>query len=135
MVVSETVLAAISGTLNVGTLGSDHGRLLLSRDLFATERSYLTLEPLFPHRNSRRKAAPGLASVGRRRAESLFFLRPSVRPLPAFPRMIFAMRVFQSRSSHVRINLSGRDIGMAEHRLHGTEIGAAFEKVGGEGMA
>jgi len=45
------------------------------------------------------------------------------------------MNFLKPRSSYVSINLCGRDIGMAEHRLHGTEIGAAFEKVGGEGMA
>jgi len=55
--------------------------------------------------------------------------------LPAFPRMKLAMNFLESRSSYVSINLRGRDIGMAEHRLHGTEIGAAFEKVGGERMA
>ena len=49
--------------------------------------------------------------------------------------MKLAMNFLKPRSSYVSINLCGRDIGMAEHRLHGTEIGAAFEKVGGEGMA
>ena len=55
--------------------------------------------------------------------------------LPGFPRMKLAMNFLEPRASYVGINLRGRDIGMAEHRLHGTEIGAAFEKVGGEGMA
>ena len=53
----------------------------------------------------------------------------------ALPRMKSAVRLFQPRSSYVSINLRRRNIGMAEHRLHGTEIGAAFEKVGRERMA
>ena len=39
---------------------SDQAKLLLFQDLFARERDYLTLEPHFPYRNGRHKAAPAL---------------------------------------------------------------------------
>ena len=33
------------------------------------------------------------------------------------------------------VDLRRRNIGVAEHRLQGAQIGAAFEQMGGEGMA
>ena len=36
---------------------------------------------------------------------------------------------------HVGIALGGRDIDMSEHFLHGAQVGAAFEEMGGEGVA
>ena len=35
----------------------------------------------------------------------------------------------------VRVDLRGRNIGMAEHRLHRAQIGAALDQVGGKGVA
>ena len=42
------------------TLGSDQAKPLLFQGLSATERCYLALEPHFPYRNDRHKAAPAL---------------------------------------------------------------------------
>ena len=42
------------------TLGSDQAKPLLFQGLFARERCYLALEPHFPYRNGRHKAAPAL---------------------------------------------------------------------------
>ncbi len=39
------------------------------------------------------------------------------------------------RSTHVRVDLRGGDAGVPEHGLHGTQIGAAFDEMGREGMA
>jgi hypothetical protein len=39
------------------TLGSDRDKPLLFQGLFAGKRCYLALEPHFPYRNGRRKAA------------------------------------------------------------------------------
>jgi len=36
---------------------------------------------------------------------------------------------------HVRIDLGGRDVGVAEKLLNGAQVGAAVEQVAGEGMA
>jgi hypothetical protein len=35
-------------------------------------------------------------------------------------------------SIHVRVNLSGRNVGVTEHLLHGPEIRAPFEKMSRE---
>jgi hypothetical protein len=35
---------------------------------------------------------------------------------------------------HVRVNLGGRDIRMAQHGLDTAQVGSAFEKMGGETM-
>jgi hypothetical protein len=32
------------------------------------------------------------------------------------------------------VDLGGRDVGMAEHRLHGAQVGAVLQQVGGEAV-
>ena len=41
----------------------------------------------------------------------------------------------QSLSTHVSVYLRSCEIGVAEQLLHGPEIGAPVEEVGGEGVA
>src|SRR5881227_3024361 len=41
----------------------------------------------------------------------------------------------QPLALHMRINLRRRDIGMSEHLLHASEIGAVIEQMAGKGMA
>ena len=41
----------------------------------------------------------------------------------------------QVSAREMRVDLGGSDVGMAEHGLHGAQIGAPFHQVGGEGMA
>ena len=41
----------------------------------------------------------------------------------------------QPRPAHVGVDLRGREVGVAEHRLHRAQVGAAFEQVGREGVA
>ena len=45
------------------------------------------------------------------------------------------MNLAKVRVSDVGIYLSGADVGVAEHSLNGTEIGAVHEKVGRKRMA
>jgi hypothetical protein len=42
---------------------------------------------------------------------------------------------FQAIGVDVGIDLGGGDVGMTEHHLHGAEVGAAGQKVGGKGVA
>ncbi len=44
------------------------------------------------------------------------------------------MHLTQASRCDVRVDLRGGDVGVPEHRLHGTEIGAAVEEMGGERM-
>ena len=48
--------------------------------------------------------------------------------------MKFAVNFLQSFPRNVGIDLRGCDIGMAQHNLHGTQIGAAFQKMRRKGM-
>ena len=51
------------------------------------------------------------------------------------PRMIFAVSLLQARAVYVRVDLSRGDVGVAQHGLDGTEIGAPFQEMRGERMA
>ena len=51
------------------------------------------------------------------------------------PRMRFSMRFLQTRDADVSVDLGRGQAGVAEHFLHGAEVGAAVEQVRGEGMA
>ena len=44
------------------------------------------------------------------------------------------MNFFQLPVGHVRINLGGGDRGVAEHRLHRSDIRAGIQKIGGEAV-
>src|ERR1041384_3225352 len=52
----------------------------------------------------------------------------------SLPRMKLPVHFFKPRAIDVRINLRSGNIGVAEHRLHGSQIGAAFEQMGRERM-
>ena len=52
----------------------------------------------------------------------------------SLPRMKLPVHFFKPRAVDVRINLRSGNIGVAEHRLHGSQIGAAFEQMGRERM-
>lgn len=45
------------------------------------------------------------------------------------------MNISQLSVGDVRINLRGLDIGVAEHDLNASDIGAILEEIGGERMA
>src|SRR5262252_8539304 len=47
------------------------------------------------------------------------------------PRMMLAINIFQPVERHMRVNLRGRNVGMAENRLDGTQIGAIFDHMRG----
>src|ERR1700733_2155768 len=49
-------------------------------------------------------------------------------------RMKRAMHLAQVALRQVRVNLSGRDVAVAEHLLHGAQVCAAFEQMRGEAM-
>jgi hypothetical protein len=55
-------------------LGSDQAKSLLFQGLFARERCYLALEPHFPYRNARHKAAPALEDYTNVRHQNLAML-------------------------------------------------------------
>jgi hypothetical protein len=40
----------------------------------------------------------------------------------------------EALARHMRVDLSGRYVGMPEERLHTPEVGAALDKMGCEGM-
>ena len=50
-------------------------------------------------------------------------------------RMQIADEAFQALFEHMSINLRGRDVGMAEQRLHHAQVCAIVQKMAGEGMA
>lgn len=52
-----------------------------------------------------------------------------------FARMKLAMNFLQVRAIEMGVDLSGGQIGMAEHFLHRAQVRAAFQQVGGERMA
>ena len=65
-------------------------------------------------------------------------LHHSIHPFlrgASFPRMMLAVHFFKARAVDMRINLRRRNIGVAEHRLNGSQIRATFEQMGGERMA
>src|SRR5580704_19292849 len=49
-------------------------------------------------------------------------------------RMMRLINLLQSFFDYVRVNLRGGYIGMAEHHLHRTEIGAAIEQMSGKAV-
>src|ERR1044071_544772 len=53
----------------------------------------------------------------------------------SLPRMKLPVHFFEPRTVDVCIDLGGGNIGVAEHRLHGSQIGAAFEQMGRERVA
>src|SRR5574341_270768 len=55
--------------------------------------------------------------------------------LAAFPRMKAPVRVLESGAGDMSVDLRRRNVGMPEHRLHGAQVGAAFEQMGREGVA
>ena len=54
------------------------------------------------------------------------------RHAPAGPGMGFAVDPLQMGRGHVRVDLGGGEIGVAEHLLDGAQVGASLEQVGGE---
>ena len=50
------------------------------------------------------------------------------------PRMGFPVDLLQMRRGHVRVDLRGGEIGVAQHLLDGPQVGAPLEQVGGEGV-
>ena len=42
------------------------------------------------------------------------------------------VHLFQMAQGHVGVNLGGGDIGMAQHHLHGTQVGPALQKMAGK---
>lgn len=51
------------------------------------------------------------------------------------PRVRFVVRRLQPFHRHVRVDLRGREAGVAEEGLDAAEVGAGVEQVGGEGVA
>src|SRR2546429_9298654 len=51
------------------------------------------------------------------------------------PRMMFFDHRLEPRAFDVGINLGGRGVRVAQHRLHRAQIGAAFQKIGRERVA
>ena len=49
--------------------------------------------------------------------------------------MVLLMNLFQTLAGDMGIDLGGGNIGMAQHDLHGPEIGAMFQEMAGKGMA
>ena len=49
--------------------------------------------------------------------------------------MKFFVNLAQMCVGDVSVDLSGADVGVAEHGLDGAEVGTVHEKVGGKGMA
>src|SRR4051794_5204344 len=45
------------------------------------------------------------------------------------PRMVFLIHALQPVKCHMRINLSSRDIGMSENRLHSAQVRAILDHV------
>src|SRR6516165_440522 len=50
-------------------------------------------------------------------------------------RMQVAHQALQALLHHMRVDLRGRDVGVAEQRLDDAQIGAVMQKVAGEGMS
>jgi len=50
-------------------------------------------------------------------------------------RVQIAHQALQPFLDHMGVDLRGRDVGMAEQRLHDAQIGAVMQKMAGEGMA
>ena len=48
--------------------------------------------------------------------------------------MMLGINALQPVERHVRIDLRGRNIGVSENRLHGTQVGAILDHVRGAGM-
>ena len=51
------------------------------------------------------------------------------------PRVEAAVDGAQVTARQVGVDLGGADVGVAEHRLHGAEVGAALDEVGRERVA
>src|SRR3989339_427472 len=51
------------------------------------------------------------------------------------PWVEFLVGAFEAVAVHMGVNLGGGDVGMAQHHLHGAEIRAMFQQVGGKGVA
>ena len=62
----------------------------------------------------------------KKRASFMLFLRQRVQ---------IAHQAFQALLQHVSINLRGRNIGVAEQRLHHAQVGAVVEKMAGKSVA
>jgi hypothetical protein len=45
------------------------------------------------------------------------------------------MHILEVWIGHVRVNLGGGDVAVAEHGLHAAQVGAVHEQVGGERVA
>ena len=50
-------------------------------------------------------------------------------------RVILFINLFNALFGHVGVNLRRGNIGMAEHHLHGAQVGAVLEQVRGKGVA
>src|SRR5260221_3319856 len=50
-------------------------------------------------------------------------------------RMQVTHQTFKTLLDHMGVDLRGRDVGVAEQRLHDAQIGAVVQEMAGEGMA
>jgi hypothetical protein len=48
--------------------------------------------------------------------------------------MMLGYEPFQAFFEYVRVDLSGRDVGMSEQALHRSEVGAPVQQMAGEGV-
>ena len=62
--------------------------------------------------------------------------QPLPTPCPSLSsRMEALVYLPQALPRDVGVDLGGGDVGVAEHELDGAQVGAAFDQVGGEGVA
>src|SRR5438309_5249894 len=54
---------------------------------------------------------------------------------PSFPRVVLIDCVTQAALHNVCVDLCGAEIGVAQHQLYASQVGAAFEQMGCEGVA
>ena len=56
-------------------------------------------------------------------------------PFDLRPRVGFVVDLFHPLDRHMSVDLGRRETGMTQERLHGTQIGAVIEEVGGKTVA
>ena len=58
-----------------------------------------------------------------------------LRTIDSAARVVSGVQLLEPLARHVGVDLRGRDVGVAEQQLHGAQVGAVVEQVGGEGVA
>src|SRR5881394_4082771 len=56
-------------------------------------------------------------------------------PTSSSARMVFCVELLEPLARDVRVDLRGRDVGVAEQELHHAKVGAVVDEVRREGMA